>query len=576
MIKVATSAGFCMGVKRALDIVLELSRTADSPIYTDGPLIHNPQIIALLERKGIKSLAGAAAPSRGLIVIRAHGVSPERREALTRIGLPLHDATCPDVAKVQAIVNKYSRRGYEIAIIGDRGHAEVEGLLGYSRGLGKVISGAGDVEALDKKARVCVVAQTTQDVRLFQEVAERIRGRVSECVVCDTICRSTKERQRETIALARSVDAMVVVGGRNSANTARLAKICGETGVTVFQVESEKDLEGLPLHHVHRVGVTAGASTPHWVIERVVERLGAHLSRERKGATGCARLVGQWLIRTHLYTALAAVCLYVAACLFQAVQAQAALAVALGACVLCVHLANRIAGRGLLSHGEETLTQEYYRDHRKSLSLLAAMSGALGLVAAARIHHVLLVCYLALIAMGLYYSFEGKIGNGVREGGVWSLRMLPASKDIFVAIAWVVAIVLGPRLAAGASWTFRATAACGYVFGLVFIRSIFHDLRTIQDDTIVGNETIPTLMGIRGTEFILGGAMAGMCALLLASAIPPGLKFALAVPFAYSAIYFALYRRRLAAGGVWCDALADGQFIVAGMSTLIWSVVGRG
>jgi (E)-4-hydroxy-3-methyl-but-2-enyl pyrophosphate reductase len=576
MIKLARSAGFCMGVKRALDIVLELSRTTDGPIYTDGPLIHNPQIIALLERKGIKSLAGVGAPSRGLIVIRAHGVSPGRREALKRIGLPLYDATCPDVAKVQAIVNKYSRRGYEIAIVGDRGHAEVEGLLGYSRGLARVISGPEDVEALGRGAKVCVVAQTTQDVSLFGELAERIRTRVSECVVCDTICRSTKERQREAIALARSVDAMVVVGGRSSANTARLVKICGETGVTVFHVESEKDCDALSLHHVNRVGVTAGASTPHWVIERVVERLGARMSRESRGATRCARIIGQGLIRTHLYTALAAACLYVAASLFQAVPAQAPLAVALGACILCVHLANRIGGRGLLSHGEETLTQEYYHDHRKSLSFLAVVSGGLSLWIAAGIQHVLLLCYLALIVMGLYYSFEERIVKGVRRRGGWSLRMLPASKDIFVATAWMVAIVLGPRLVARAPWTFRATAACGYVFGLVFIRSIFHDLRTIHDDTIVGKETIPTLMGIRGTELILGGAMVGMCALLLASAIPAGLKFALAVPFAYSAIYFVLYRRRFAAGGVWCDALADGQFIAAGMSALIWSAAAQG
>ena len=575
MIKLARSAGFCMGVKRALDIVLELSRAGGGPIYTDGPLIHNPQIIALLERKGIRSLAGRGDPSRGLIVIRAHGVSPERREALKSIGLPLHDATCPDVAKVQAIVNKYSRRGYEIAIIGDRGHAEVEGLLGYSRGLGRVISGPEDVEALDRGAKVCVVAQTTQDVRLFRELAERISARVSECVVCDTICRATKERQRETIALARGVDAMVVVGGRNSANTARLVTLCGETGVTVLHVESEKDCDALSLRHVNRVGVTAGASTPHWVIERVVERLGAILSQERRGATRCARLIGQGLIRTHLYNALAAVCLYMAACLFQAVPAQAPLALGLGACILCVHLANRIAGRGLLSHGEETVTQEYYHDHRKSLSFLAVASGGLSLWIAARVHHGLFICYLALIVMGLYYSFEEKIVRSVRWKGEWSLRTLPASKDLFVATAWMVAIVLGPRLAARAPWTFRATAACGYVFGLVFIRSIFHDLRTIHDDTIVGKETIPTLMGIRGTKLILGGAVVGMCALVLASAIPAGLKIALAVPFAYSAAYFALSRRRFAAGGVWCDALADGQFIMAGMSALIWSAIGQ-
>ncbi|MEJ2745190.1 MAG: hypothetical protein P8123_05830 [bacterium] len=159
------------------------------------------------------------------------------------------------------------------------------------------------------------------------------------------------------------------------------------------------------------------------------------------------------------------------------------------------------------------------------------------------------------------------------RGGGWLKRMLPATKDIFVAGAWMVAIVLGPRLMAHSPWTFRVTAASGYVFGLVFIRSIFHDLRTMQNDMIMGKETIPTLTGMRGTEIILRVTMAGMCALLITSPIPLGLKAALAVPFVYSAVYFAFFRKGLAPGGAWCDTLADGQFIVAGLSALIWSVM---
>jgi 4-hydroxybenzoate polyprenyltransferase len=266
-------------------------------------------------------------------------------------------------------------------------------------------------------------------------------------------------------------------------------------------------------------------------------------------------------------------CLYAAACLFQGVPAQAALAVALGACILCVHLSNIIGGRGLLAHGEETLAKEYYYDRRKSLFFFAVASGTLGLCIAAFIHYVLFICYFLLIAMGLCYSLGGKAGREVRRRRGWTSVVLPASKDLFVAGAWMVAIVLGPRLVVSAPWTFRAIAACGYVFGLVFIRSIFHDLRTMQNDMIMGKETIPTLAGIRGTEIVLGGTVAGMCALLFLSPIPWGLKAALAVPFAYSVVYFALFRRRLAPGSAWCDTLADGQFIVAGLSALLWSAM---
>lgn len=285
-IKVARSAGFCKGVRRALDIVRALSESGEGPIHTDGPLIHNPQIVSALKRAGVAPLKKGVPPSRGLIVIRAHGVSPERREQLSRIGLPIRDATCPDVARVQGIVKKYAGRGYTVIVVGDRGHAEVEGLIGFCGGRGMVVSGLSDAGRLSRMGRVCVVAQTTQDLNLFRDIVELIKKRASECIVCETVCRSTRERQKEAMELARGVDAMVVVGARNSANTVRLAEICARAGVPVFHVECERELRGQALARFSTIGVTAGASTPEWVITRVVEKLRriGRTCRARKGA----------------------------------------------------------------------------------------------------------------------------------------------------------------------------------------------------------------------------------------------------------------------------------------------------
>ena len=289
MIRVARNAGFCMGVKRALDLVRRLAAEGRGPIYTDGPLIHNPGIVETLARERIRALKDGESPGSGLIVIRAHGVSPRRREELKRIGLPLFDATCPDVAKVQAIVRRYARDGYEIAIVGDRGHAEVEGLLGFSEGGGRVVGSQRDVDTLPPGARVCVVAQTTQDAQLFRELAERIRLCAAECVVCDTICRSTKERQAEALDIARQADAVIVVGGKNSANTARLATIVGAAGVKVIHAESEKDLCARDFAEAQRIGIVAGASTPHWSIERVEKWLRLHrFASAPPAAPGCS------------------------------------------------------------------------------------------------------------------------------------------------------------------------------------------------------------------------------------------------------------------------------------------------
>ncbi|MDD5558007.1 MAG: 4-hydroxy-3-methylbut-2-enyl diphosphate reductase [bacterium] len=271
VIEVAGTAGFCMGVRRALDIVLRMA--AEGPVHTDGPLIHNPVIVRMLEEKGIRPLDPARPPAAGVIVIRAHGVSPSRRGDLGRLGLRVCDATCPDVAKVQAIVKRHAERGYEIVIVGDRGHAEVEGLLGFSGGRGRVVSSPAEARRLPPLGKVCAVAQTTQDPALFGETAAILGERAAELVVFDTICRSTKARRREAIELSRRVDAMVVVGGRNSANTARLAAICAGADVPVFHVESEAELDAAALAAFGAIGVTAGTSTPDWMIERVVERL---------------------------------------------------------------------------------------------------------------------------------------------------------------------------------------------------------------------------------------------------------------------------------------------------------------
>ncbi len=585
MIKIAKTAGFCMGVRRAVDIVLGLSRNARFPIYTDGPLIHNPQIVALLERKGIRSIKGIPAPTNGVVVIRAHGVSPDRRLELKGIGLPLHDATCPDVTKVQAIVKKYSHQGYTVVIVGDRGHAEVEGLLGFAGARGLIVSHEKDLETLPPMDKACVVAQTTQDTRFFEKVAGVVRSRVPECVVFDTICDSTRERQREAVSLASSVDTMIVVGGRNSANTLRLVSICEREGTPVFHVESEKELDRIDLQNIRCIGVACGASTPNWVIERVVEKLRGIQATKRRGVHRLITTVIKQLIMTRLFTAISSVFLYMAACLFQGIGIHAWAAISVGSCVLCLHLTNRLAGVGLLFHGEETLARDYYCANRRSLGILAFIAGGVSLISALLVNYSAFIAFLAVIALGLYYSFEESIWRTSRLTGASCqpppdrggragieflfLKMLPASREIFVSLAWMVAIVLAPRLAVPGSWTYRATAACAYVFALVFIRSTFRDVHSIQGDAIVGKETIPTLIGIRWTKLVLAVLIAAACYFPLTADVSIVLKYALVVPVPYIVFYLYFYHRLFVVGGLLWDFLADGQFVIVGLSSLL-------
>lgn len=267
---VAKNAGFCMGVKRAVDMVLELAKKSSGPIYTYGPLIHNPQVIKLLAKKDIKVLDKNVIPKRGTIVIRTHGVKPEIRKNFEKRGLNVYDATCPFVKKVQHIINEYSDKGYTIVIVGDKGHAEVDSYLGYSHNKGIVVSSLDDVKNANISGKVCVVAQTTQDKKIFQKIVKKIETKC-DAKVFDTICNATSKRQEETMDISRVADAMIVVGGSNSANTKRLVDICKSSGTPTYFIETAKELELGKLAKYNVIGITAGASTSKETIQEVVK-----------------------------------------------------------------------------------------------------------------------------------------------------------------------------------------------------------------------------------------------------------------------------------------------------------------
>lgn len=269
----AKTAGFCMGVKRAVDMTLDLVNKADGPVYTFGPLIHNPQVIEQLAKKGVVVLDKKTPPKKGTIVIRTHGITPDMRKRLTGCGINIYDATCPFVKNVQRIIEEYSMKGYTIIIAGDKGHAEVDSYMGYADNKGIVISNEGELDSVCLKGKVCIVSQTTQDKRRFKEIIEKLKKRDVELAVFDTICNATSRRQEETLEISRKADAMVVVGGKTSANTLRLAEICRSTNAPTYFIERPEELNLEELRRYDTIGVTAGASTSRETIQEVVDRI---------------------------------------------------------------------------------------------------------------------------------------------------------------------------------------------------------------------------------------------------------------------------------------------------------------
>jgi len=275
----AEHSGFCFGVKKAIDTAFdEVSfNEGKTPIYSYGPLIHNPQVVAQLQSKGVtvvEDLEVSYAP--GNWIIRSHGISEEVYGLLEEKGAKIIDATCPFVRRIQKLVKEYDQRGYQIAIIGDPSHPEVIGINGWCSNKGVIVQSKEDLEKIDSQQPLCVVVQTTMSLVHYEELVVAIKSQVQDLVLFNTICNATKERQEAARQLAQNADAMVVVGGYASSNTQKLVTICrGENPTGTFHVETAEELDIKKLRQYKVLGVTAGASTPHWIIKEVVARLEA-------------------------------------------------------------------------------------------------------------------------------------------------------------------------------------------------------------------------------------------------------------------------------------------------------------
>ncbi|MDD6058689.1 MAG: 4-hydroxy-3-methylbut-2-enyl diphosphate reductase [Clostridiales bacterium] len=277
-ITLAKSAGFCFGVKRAVDTVYD-ALSKKIPIYTFGPIIHNEEVVSDLEEKGVtvvNRVEELLEKPKGIVIIRAHGIERENEEKIRQAGFEMIDATCPFVLKIHRLVEKYSKEGARIIIIGNEDHPEVKGIKSWAEDSAvTVISSAEEAMAYtiengaSGKEKVCIVSQTTFHYNKFQELVEIIKEKGYDIIVLNTICNATEERQTEAASISKQVDAMIVIGGKNSSNTQKLFEICKNECKNTYYIQTVKDLDLSCLKSIDNVGITAGASTPNKIIEEV-------------------------------------------------------------------------------------------------------------------------------------------------------------------------------------------------------------------------------------------------------------------------------------------------------------------
>jgi len=569
---VAKTAGFCWGVKRAMDAVLEASvRNDGRTVQTLGPLIHNPQALDLIGKRGV---AVAEAPDRvqnGTVVIRAHGIPIQDlrglKERQAKGELKIVNATCPEVAKVHHKIKKWSPKGYFTVILGSHGHAESVAHRSFAESGSVIVATMAEAEALtdEQLRKVLVVAQTTFTVKDYHAISGYIRDRAGEAVLENTICEDTWMRQDEARELARTVDTVIVVGGKASSNTKHLAELAQHYGKPVQYVETASELDLTGFTGKETVGVLAGASTPTWLVDEVVdvlEQLGDGPSRWRsflQAAYGSSSLMavgaGLMTLGVHRWLDIPMGWRY---------------PVLTAAYVVAMYLLSPFLDP--LGLGAKGPARARFLERNRSILLISAATAlllTLGLAASLGLKVLMVVLGACLVGA----AYKRRFRLGTRE---ISLRSIPGSKDVVVSLALATVAVITPVWQEGRAWDLRTFAAVFLVGVLAFVRTVIYEFRDMQNDQIVGKETLPILLGKRATKAVLiallGTLLAGTLWLTYQNrgqGHPLAVALVLVTCAAYPVLYLWLYHERFTTGKNRFELSVDFSFYLVGLLALV-------
>jgi 4-hydroxy-3-methylbut-2-enyl diphosphate reductase len=436
-------------------------------------------------------------------------------------------------------------------------------------GRGIVIGNSKDVKNLPAQDQVCIVAQTTQDIKTYHEIVQAVRDRFPNLRIFDTICESTEKRQEEVSALAAEAEAMFIVGGMNSANTRRLASLSARKGTPTFRIETAEDLKNIPLNGYDKIGVSAGASTPNWIIDRVVDHLASRLGEKKGKLTGLFRL---WImmIKMDLYSSAGAACLSLAATMLQDLQVHFRNIFTAALYVFAIHTLNRLISRRTSIIG--SFREDFYQRHEMLSLILSSAAMVLALAGAAVTGISVFILLIILSVLGILYNINLLPG----QSRFRSFRDLPGSKNVAMALAWASVTSLVPGLEAGFAPTPAAMIAFLFVFAMVFIRSVMSDILDIQSDRLIGRETMAVLIGKERTQNflrILTIITAGMLATTCLAGLAPPFAWILLIPVFYVWICLKLCDRRAEFSGVVLEGLLETAYIIAGLCAIGWWAV---
>ncbi len=567
----AKTAGFCMGVRRAMEMVMAESNKKEGPLFTFGPLIHNKQVLDLLEAKGIKATDNTTGLTTGRILIRAHGIPPRQREMLQNSGLKVIDATCPKVTRVQAIIRHQSNKDRSTIIVGDKNHAEVIGLMGYSKEPAHLIERKSDVANLPQLESPFVVAQTTQDAEEFKEIVTALQERFPDIQVFDTICDATHERQAEVRTFKSQVEGVVVVGGYHSANTQRLAKISEEEHLPTFHVETEKELPREALSRMKVIGLTAGASTPHWLIKNVMQEIETIQAERETPFVHWVKRIFRFLMLSNLAAAIGAFSFAYGALHLAGGRTDLVFPVMATLYIYAMHVFNRFLDKGAASYHDPGRAA-FQKQYRGLLILMGSTATGIALILSFMTGFGTFMTLVGLSLLGVVYSIPlipESAGNRYR---FVKIKDIPGSRSLSEALAWLAVMVLLPLFSSPSGPVLSVLMTAVVVFSFSYARAILFSLFQLQGDLMVGTETLPITLGERRTIALFKRILLVTALLLVGSSlfglVSSGFLLML-IPILTLFMCLYAYEKQWLSPGIVLEGLVESNFVFAGLLVLL-------
>ncbi|HPJ36818.1 MAG TPA: 4-hydroxy-3-methylbut-2-enyl diphosphate reductase [Spirochaetota bacterium] len=498
-IELSKYSGFCMGVRDAILRIVNEINSSKEEIYVHGPIIHNPQTISILDRRGLKTIDENSRTDGKTVAVRTHGIPYEKLKKIKHESKRLINLTCPRVARVQGIIKKYSRNGYYTLITGDDDHAEVISLKSYAASGVSVISNIDNIDSIPEAEKYIVVSQTTFDRELFEIIIQKLTDKLTDRVeVFNTICNSTYHRQGDVVdAIQRNIDILVVVGGKNSANTKRLANLGKEYGVKTFHIETEDELNESEFSKNDYVFVTAGASTPGWIINNVLEKLYTVQFKKSNILTKSLKKFFEFIVRTNVLSSVTAFFTTLFVLNFISAPADFNLALVASLYIFSMYTINNYFMLGTLKESNPYKLALYKR-YKLILIPLSLFFIVSSMYLMSRYTLSAMLLYTASLFLGIMYS-TSIFKRIVDILHVPFFSKMYNAKNITAAFGWLVVCGVLPVYLYGSD-ILLTTAVLLFIYCIIFFRNTLQDLIALQGDLILGRETVPILIGIKTTR----------------------------------------------------------------------------